>query len=126
MFSPDGRKLAYSKGRVVANVWRVPVLADRAATWSDARQLTFDEAYIEMVDVSPDAERLIVSSDRSGNPDLWLLPAGGGAMQQLTTDPTPDWAPRWSPSGNEIAFYAYRSGQREIWVQPFSGAPRDR
>jgi Tol biopolymer transport system component len=89
-FSPDGRKLAYSKGRVVANVWRVPILQDRPANWSDARQLTFDEAYIEMVDVSRDGERLVVSSDRAGNPDLWLLPAEGGPMQQLTTDLTPD------------------------------------
>jgi TolB protein len=101
-FSRDGRKLAYSKGRVVANVWRVPILPDRPATWSDARQVTFDEAYIEMLDVSRDGEKLIVSSDRAGNPDLWLLPAEGGAMQQLTIDPTPDWAPRWSPDGKEI------------------------
>jgi len=120
-FSPDGRKLAYSKGRRVANVWRTPIFPDRPATWADAQQVTFDEAYIEMLDLSPDGHRLIVSSDRAGNPDLWMLPAEGGAMQQLTTDPTPDWAPRWSPDGKEIAFYAYRSGNREIWVQPLGG-----
>ena len=120
-FSPDGRKLAYSKGRVMANVWRAPILPDRPARWSDAQQVTFDDAYIEMVDVSRDGERLIVSSDRAGNADLWVLPSGGGSMQQVTTDPTPDWAPRWSPDGREIAFYAYRSGKREIWVQPLGG-----
>ena len=47
IFSPDGTKLAYSQGRRVANVWRVPILEDRPATWADAEQLTFDEAYIE-------------------------------------------------------------------------------
>jgi Tol biopolymer transport system component len=120
-FSPDGRRVAYSKGRVMANVWRAPILPDRPARWSDAQQVTFDDAYIEMVDVSRDGERLIVSSDRAGNADLWALPSGGGSMQQVTTDPTPDWAPRWSPDGREIAFYAYRSGKREIWVQPVGG-----
>ena len=120
-FSPDGTKLAYSRGRLVSNVWRIPILSDRPATWADARQTTFDEAYIEMVDVSPDGTRLVVSSDRAGNPDLWILPAEGGEMQQVTTDPTPDWAPRWSPDGREIAFYAYRSGNREIWVQSLGG-----
>ena len=28
-FSPDGTKLAYSKGRLVGNVWRVPILRER-------------------------------------------------------------------------------------------------
>ena len=46
-FSPDETKLAYLKGRWVANVWRVPILTDRVATWDDAQQLTFDEAYVE-------------------------------------------------------------------------------
>ena len=44
-------------------------------------------------------------------------------MTQLTTDPTDDWAPRWSPDGKEIAFYAYRSGNRDVWVMPSGGGP---
>jgi Tol biopolymer transport system component len=123
-FSNDGEKLAYSNVRFVSNVWRVPVLMDRPATWADAGQVTFDEAsYIEFFDVSRDGERLAVTSDRAGNQDLWVLPAAGGTMQQLTTDPTMDCNPRWSPDGTEIAFYSYRSGNREIWVQPLSGGP---
>ena len=117
----------YSKGRKIANVWRVP-LSDKAAGWRDAEQLTFDQALIEFVDVSSDGQRLVVSSDRSGNQDLWLLPAGGGNLTQLTTERTPDWPPVWSPDGSAIAFYAYRSGNRDIWLIPesgWSGAPGD-
>lgn len=44
-------------------------------------------------------------------------------MVPLTSDPAPDWNPRWSPNGREIAFYAYRSGNRDIWVMPSSGGP---
>jgi Tol biopolymer transport system component len=125
-FSPDGRRLAYSLARLTSNVWRVPILTNRAATWADAERITFDEAYIETMDVSPDGTRLVVGSDRSGNHDLWILPSEGGEMQQLTTDPTPDWYPAWSPSGEEVAFYSYRSGLREIWVQPVAGGPARR
>jgi eukaryotic-like serine/threonine-protein kinase len=121
--SPDGRKLAYSKGARLANIWKVPILPDRQATWADARQITSDEAYIEHIDLSPDGRRLVVSSNRSGNPDLWLLSADGGEMQQLTVDPTPDWYPRWSPDGSQIAFYAYRSGFRNLWIMPAAGGP---
>jgi len=90
VFSPDDTKLAYSRGRQVANLWRVPILDDRPATWADAQQLTFEEAYIERVDVSPDGERLLVQSDRSGNMDLWMLPRDGGEWMQVTSEPAPD------------------------------------
>src|SRR3990172_1277552 len=119
--SPDGTKLAYSRGRRVGNLWRVPIRGDAPATWGDAEQLTFDEAQVEFADVSPDGTLIALSSDRAGNPALWLMPAGGGEMQQLTTDPTPDWLPRFSPDGSRLAFYAYRSGNRDLWVMPASG-----
>jgi TolB protein len=121
--SADGTKLAYSKGRDVANVWSVPMLPDRVATWADARQVTFDHALIEFLDLSPDGRTLAVSSDRSGNYDLWLMPAAGGEMRPITTDPTPDWAPMWSPDGKQIAFYSYRTGNRDVWVLPLDGGP---
>ena len=104
-------------------MWRVPILADRPATWADAQQLTFDNAYLQHVDVSPGGDGLAVSSDRASNQDLWILPSEGGAMMQLTTDLSPDWAPRWSGSGEEIAFYSHRSGNRDIWVMPAGGGP---
>ena len=122
-FSPDGTKLAYSLGSRIASVWRLPILPDRPATWSDATKVISERAYIEFMDVSPDGGQLAVSSDRRGNQDLWLLPATGGEMTPLTTDPTPDWNPRWSPDGSQISFYAYRSGNRDIWVMPARGGP---
>ncbi len=123
VFSSDGSKLAYSKGRLVSNLWRVPILEHRVATWADAQQLTFDEATLEHVDVTNDGERLLFSSDRRGNMDLWVMPAAGGDPIQITTDPAPDWAPQLSPDGTKVAFYSYRSGNREAWVMPFSGGP---
>jgi Tol biopolymer transport system component len=122
-FSPDGTRLAYSRGGRISNVWRVPILADRPATWADAQRITSERAYTEFVDVSPDGRRLAISSDRRGNQDLWVLPATGGEMTPLTTDPTPDWAPRWSPDGTQLVFYSYRGGNRDIWVMPASGGP---
>jgi Tol biopolymer transport system component len=123
MFSPDGTKLAYARGGRISNVWRLPILPDRPATWADAVRVTSERAFIEFVDVSPDGRQLAISSDRRGNQDLWVLPATGGDMTPLTTDPTPDWLPRWSPDGSRIVFYAYRSGNRDVWVMPARGGP---
>ena len=125
-FSPDARKLAYSKGRPVANLWRVAIprgVQGRPATWSDAQQLTFDQANTEFFDVTKDGARLVLNSDRSGNMDLWILPTSGGEMTQLTRGPGLDWFPKWSPDGDEVAFYSYRTGRREIFVMPLDGGP---
>jgi len=127
VMSPDETKLAYSKGGRVSNVWRVPLLADRPATWADARQITFDEATVEFVDVSPDGERLLVASDRTGNFEIWMLPtAEGSGMHQLTDHAAFDADGTWSPDGTEIGFYSDREGDRDIWVMPASGGPARR
>ena len=122
-FSADGTLLAYARGSRVANVWREPILSERLSTWDDAEQITFDQAFIEFIDVSPDGERLFVSSDRSGKQDLWTLPSEGGDMERLSSDPTPDWAPRLSPDGRQIVFYSYRTGNRDLWLMPAGGGP---
>ncbi|HEY3158596.1 MAG TPA: protein kinase [Vicinamibacterales bacterium] len=121
-FSRDGSRLAYSKGRWVSNFWRVPILENRPATWADAEQITFDQAYIEQLNVSPDGQRVAYSSDRTGNQDLYVMPIGGVAVQ-LTSDPAPDWAPDWTPDGRRLVFYSYRTGDRELWVTPATGGP---
>jgi len=123
VFSPDGSKLAYSRFRRVGNVWRIPVLGDRTATWADARQLTFDEALAQQFDLSPDGKRLVVHSDRGGTSDLWLLPSEGGEMERLTSSPPFEGHPHWSPDGKEIAFHSFRSGNRDIWIIPADGGP---
>ena len=120
--SADGRKIAYAKGRTVRNVFRTPILPDRPASWADAAQLTFDEAEVESVDVFRDG-RLLISSDRSGNWDNYLLYPGSGDLQQLTTDPGVDAGPRWKPDGTEVLFYSTRTGHREVWIMPAGGGP---
>ncbi len=122
-FSPDGSKLAYSKGRVVGNLWRVPILEDRPATWADARQLTFEQANIINLDVSPDGKRLVFHSDLDGTEHLWVMPAEGGELERVTTDPMIQSTPAWSADGREIAFHSPRGGNRDIWVVPVDGGP---
>ena len=122
-FSPDGTRLAYSKGRLIANLWRVPIREAAQATWNDAEQVTFDEAFVETVDLSPDGTRFLVGSDRSGNMDLWVREVSGGNMVQVTSDAAMDVSPRWSPDGQMVAFHSSRTGNREIWVKPVDGGP---
>ena len=122
-FSPDGTKLACSKGRMVANVWRAPTLPDRLATWADTEQLTFDRAHVSGVDVTPDGERLTFSTDRSGSIDVWILTLRNGELRQLTVDAGIEALPSWSPDGSEVAFFSNRAGTRDVWVKKVDGGP---
>jgi eukaryotic-like serine/threonine-protein kinase len=121
--SGDGRKLAYSRGRAVANVWRVPILDNREAGWDDAEQLTSDEAFVESLDMDLNGERLVISSDRGGSQDLWLAKSDGTDMRQITADRGPESTPRFSPDGRHIAFNSYRRGNYDIFVVPTDGGP---
>ncbi len=119
--SPDGAKIAYTKGGTASNVWRVPIANDGPAAWTDAEALTSEQANIENSSLSSDGTRLALDSTRSGNFDIWARPLAGGPMQQLTTDPSPDFAPTWSPNGDQVAFISVRGGNRDIWVMSADG-----
>jgi Tol biopolymer transport system component/serine/threonine protein kinase len=119
--SANGQTLAYAQGRRVANLFRVPILADRAATWADATQITFDQAFVEFADVSRDGLWLAISSDRTGSQDLWVLPASGGDMRQVTADRGAELSPQWSPDSETLAFYSFKTGNRDIYTMPVTG-----
>lgn len=166
-FSPSGDRLAYVKGAWVSNLWRVPVLPDRPATWSDAEQMTFDRNFIRnvavarndtriaiaivsnrggvdnvwlvepngkltplttdevgarAVDWSPDGQRLVFAL-RSGERDIWISEASGGAPTRVTYHPEVDNTPAWSPDGREVAFVSYRKGKSEVWITSIDGGP---
>src|SRR5215475_263376 len=58
---------------------------------------------------SPDGKQLLYYSYRTGNRELWLLPATGGAATQLTNSKGLDAAGSWSPDGLKISFRSERS-----------------
>lgn len=67
---------------------------------------------------SPDGRQLVFSSDQSGGPQLYTMPAEGGTMRRLATDISGYCAePDWSVANpNLIAFTAAQSGGYQIAV----------
>lgn len=44
---------------------------------------------------SPDGQWLAFTSGRAGSPDVWVVRADGTGARALTSDPAPEWLPRW-------------------------------
>ena len=75
--------------------------------------------------LSPDGERLVFSSSRTGHRNLWTARGGVTAPAPLTSGPTFDERPAVSPQGREVAFVSDRGGQRGIWlISADGGTPR--
>jgi Tol biopolymer transport system component/tRNA A-37 threonylcarbamoyl transferase component Bud32 len=120
--SRNGRSLAYAAYRTSSNIWELPVPRGGPVTTAGARPLTSGQQIIEDVAVSPDGRWLAFSSDRTGDAEIYKMPATGGEMTQLTSEPGGDYHPNWSPDGRRIVFHSLRSGDRDVYTMTADGS----
>jgi TolB protein len=69
-----------------------------------------------------DASRIAFVSDRDGNADIYVMNADGSNVTQLTTNPSYDGAPTWSPDGQRLAFASERDGNVDVYVIDADGS----
>jgi Tol biopolymer transport system component len=70
---------------------------------------------------SPDGRRILFSSNRSGNLDLWTIDRESRTLRQLTDDAAQDWDPAFTPDGKQILWSSDRGGNLEIWIANADG-----
>ena len=105
--SPDGRTIVYTvatndwaaKKKTVA-LWRVD------ADGANARPLTSGDARDEHPFFSPDGKTLAFVSTRTGEPQVFFLPLGGGEAEQKTRFPGGVDGPAFSKDGRFLLFAA--------------------
>jgi Tol biopolymer transport system component len=121
--SPASRKVVYTVYEERSNVWSIPADAAAPLSISQATQVTTGNQTIERFSVSPDGRHMVYDSDRSGNSDLYLLNLATGETDQLISDSIAQFAPTWSPDGQEIAYHAIINGVRQIFLMGEGGNP---
>jgi Tol biopolymer transport system component len=123
--SRDGRLMAYSNFRLVANIWSVTKAAGAGRAAGEATPVTRGTQSVEGLALSPDGRWLAFDSDRSGNHHIYTVPATGGDAKQLTTGPVDEFMPHWSPDAKQIAFHAFTRdlARRLEVVSADGGAP---
>jgi Tol biopolymer transport system component len=113
---------ALGDGRLVFDTYEqretlVEVTPDTGA----ARRRTIGTAADRQPAYSPDGRRVVFSSNRAGNLDLWLLDVESGALTQLTDDVAQDWDPAFTPDGR-LLYSSDRGGNLEVWIAAADGS----
>ena len=115
---PDSQRLVLAGNPAPATgatLW----LAD-AHNESLSRLLAGPDGGQTMPSVSPDGKRLLftkIAVDR----DIVELPLDGSAPRTLLATRLPEFAPAWSPSGDQFAYVTRRNGTDELWVRSKQG-----
>ena len=76
----------------------------------------------------PDGDRIVVASGLGGAPDLWAIPAEGGAPVRLSVGMgsvghLASFLHAPSPDGASVAYVSTKSGSPEVWLWSADGEP---
>ena len=114
--SRQGNRLVYQRwgGTAPTPIWRAEVsgrdkLRPAVQLVSSSRQES-SPAY------SPDGSRIVFSSTRSGNSEIWMCNGDGSNPIQLTSLQSNAVNARWFPDGKRIVFDSMIDKQAEIYV----------
>lgn len=118
--SPDSRLLVVIKNFGNLNLWTAPF-----KEISKIRQITSGSAALDGVSgiaFAPDG-KIIYTSPRGENVDLWQTEIGGSNEQKQLTKNAGDWngRPQATADGRYIVFTSTRSGTRQIWRMDADG-----
>jgi len=129
-FSADGTQLFYSIVSWNSDIWALPMDAAKGRATGEPFPLIESAREDTRGDWSADGKKIVFTSDRSGQMNLYVAPFipethAVGTPVQLTFGLGGDYQASWSPRGNQIAFFSRRSGNEDIWLVELSpnGAP---
>lgn len=119
----SGNRLAFIKYQVDTNIWKVALSPTAHALPVKIISSTQEDGAPSL---SPDGQRIVFSSNRTGANQIYVAGADGSNPIQLTSLKAPDTGtPRWSPDGKQIAFDSRLEGHSDIFViSADGGTPR--
>lgn len=68
-----------------------------------------------------DGRKIVYSSDKTGNYDIWIMDKFGQSLKNLTNNPASDYSPAVINYGKTIFFLSDRTGNIQIWSMDING-----
>jgi serine/threonine protein kinase/formylglycine-generating enzyme required for sulfatase activity len=109
-FSPDGSSLAFEAK--VGGSWQIFTMT---LDGRDLTQLTFTGGNYDAV-WAPTGERILFTSNRDGNPELYLINTDGTGERRLTFDEGDDDDASWAPDGRRVVFESEKDGNYDLYA----------
>jgi len=118
----DNMRMAYERIALDTNIW----VKDTERSSLGPRRIIASTRRDADPQFSPNGQRMVFASDRSGIRQIWVCDRDGSNPVQLTSFTSGlTNAPRWSPDGRHLAFSAIIDNNRDIYViSPEGGVPR--
>ena len=123
-FMPDGNSILYASTHKANSLCPEPPHSDSKKylwavypefdifvadkTGKVINQLTYTEGYDAEATVSPDGKKIVFTSDRSGDLELWTMNLDGSDQRQVTFDLGYDGGAFFSPDSKKLVFRASR------------------
>jgi TolB protein len=117
-FSPDGQKVIMSLLRDDGNS-NIFTMDLRSRTTT---RLTNSNAIDTSPSYSPDGSRIVFTSDRGGQPQIYVMGADGSGQTRISFGGGSYSTPVWSPRGDLIAFTKQSGGEFQIGVMRTDGS----
>lgn len=110
--SSKGDKLAYSSSAETLSMWRTDLLNPK----TPAVEMTPSSRDQENAQYSPDGQRIVFASNRSGVRGVWVSNLDGTDLIQISDPHNESGSPQWSPEGKKIAFDSRAKDRWEIYI----------
>jgi Tol biopolymer transport system component len=115
-------RLLYARSFTDTNIWRFETGAAGEPVTSAPTMAVSTTRWDAQPNVSPDGRRLVFSSTRSGENEIWVSDLDGANAAPLTAQRANPGFPRWSPDGSLIAYHSDAENTAgDIFVVPSAG-----
>jgi Tol biopolymer transport system component len=110
----------YAVSQTGVLVYQEGVIPKSALVWLDRggreRGILSEPRGFSYLQLSPDQRHLAVSvyDDLTRTRDVYLFDTARGGQTRLTSEPTDDFSPAWSPHGDQLAFAGRRQGDQAL------------
>ena len=108
-WSPDGKKIVFQSPPPNRDIFVVDLATGELTNLTNDPNDPADDSWDDFrADWSPDGRKIAFTSNRSGNPEIYVMNADGSDPQGLTFSGATSSAPDWSPNGKQIVFQTNR------------------